>query len=147
MSHYFTIPITTDGLIADLNVSGNFFKALNSPVAVSDVFIYSHGWWTSATRALANYNQFTIEFSAFVSLIAARGSPVLTKLPASPLGIAVRWPSMIEDDESALVNKLEPFSFYAMGQRANKVGENSVYSILRLIISQAPAMPRIHLLG
>jgi hypothetical protein len=147
MSHYFTIPITTDGLIADLNVAGNFTKALNPPFNISDVFIYSHGWWTSATAALGNYNQFSIELSELVGTIMARGTSTLTRLPASPLGVAVHWPSMISDDDSAILNKLEPFSFYAMGQRANKVGENSVYALLRLIIEQAPSTPRIHFLG
>jgi hypothetical protein len=102
MSHYFTIPINTDGIVADMNVAQNFKNALNSPFSVSDVFIYSHGWWTSATRALSNYNQFSIEFGALVARIAGLPAPVLTRLPRSPLGVAIHWPSMISDEGDAL---------------------------------------------
>ncbi len=57
MSHYFTIPITIEGIIADLQVAQNFKAAVNPPFNISDVFIYSHGWWTSATSALSAYNR------------------------------------------------------------------------------------------
>ncbi len=54
---------------------------------------------------------------------------------------------MIDDDDNAIVDKLEPLSFYTMGHRANQVGSNAVYALLRLLIEQSPVMPRIHFLG
>src|SRR6202012_3665008 len=99
MSHYFTIPINTDGIVSDLNVATNFKNALNLPAPISDVFIYSHGWWTSATHALANYNQFSIELTARISGIAGQARMALANLPSSPLGVAIHWPSMISDDD------------------------------------------------
>jgi len=147
MSHYFTIPINTDGIVADLNVAQNLKNALNSPFSVTDAFIYSHGWWTSATSALSDYNQFSVELSAVIARIAALPNPVLTLLPGSPLGVAVHWPSMISDDDQSWINKLEPLSFYTMAQRADQVGKNAVYSLLRLLIEESPNIPRLHFLG
>jgi hypothetical protein len=147
MSHYFTIPINTDGIITDLRFGPNLRSAVNAPFSVTDVFIYSHGWWTSASRALADYNQFTIEFAAHAARLSAAASPALTHPPGSTLAVAIHWPSMISDDDRALVNKLEPFSFYTMGHRANQVGANAVYALLRLLIQEAPTLPRLHFLG
>jgi hypothetical protein len=147
MSHYFTIPITTEGIIADLQVSQNFKAAVNAPFNVSDVFIYSHGWWTSATSALSGYNEFSVELSLRAGQLGAAADPAVPNLPESPLGVAIHWPSMIDDDGQAIINNLEPLSFYTMGHRANQVGTNAVYSLLRLLIEQSPAMPRIHFLG
>lgn len=147
MSHYFTIPINTNGIVSDLNVAPNFKNALNSPFNVTDVFIYSHGWWTSATRALSNYNQFSIGFATCVATVAKQSGQKLTQLPGSPLAVAIHWLSMLSDDDAAVVNILEPLSFYTMGHRANQVGKNAVYSLLRLIIEESPNIPRLHFLG
>lgn len=151
MSHYFTIPVSTDGLIADPNIARNFKSALNAPFQISDVFIYSHGWWTSASSALILYNQFSIEFSSLAAVLAAKTdkNAALQRLPAptATLGVGVHWPSMISEDDSSIADKAEIFSFYAMGTRANNVGKNAVYSLLRLILEQSPVAPRIHFLG
>jgi hypothetical protein len=151
MSHYFTIPVSTDGLIADPNIARNFQRALNQPFTISDVFIYSHGWWTSASSALILYNQFSIEFSSLAAVLAS-GAQSKTSLPRAPnpasaLGVGVHWPSMISEDDRSLIDHLQAFSFYSMGARANAVGKNAVYSLLRLIVEKSPAPPRIHLLG
>ncbi len=147
MSHYFTIPTNTNGIVTDLNAAGNFKSALNPPFTVSDVFIYSHGWWTSADSALAGYNRFTIEFSTLTTPILKANPTVLTKPPIDPLGVAIHWPSMIDDDSQAVVDNFEAFSFYTMGQRANIVGANAVYALLRLVIQESPATPKIHFIG
>jgi Alpha/beta hydrolase of unknown function (DUF900) len=147
MSHYFTIPINTNGIVSDLNVASNFKNALNLSPKTTDIFIYSHGWWTSAARALSNYNQFSIELTAKVSGIAGAATCTLKNLPTSPLGIAIHWPSMIDDDDESWIDKLEALSFYTMGHRADQVGKNAVYSLLRLIIEESPSIPRLHFLG
>jgi hypothetical protein len=147
MNHYFTVPVNTDGIVADLNAAQNFKNALNTPFVVNDVFVFSHGWWTSATRALSNYNQFTIEFATHLARIAGQQDPRLTRLPGSVLSVGIHWPSMIDDDDQAVINAIEPLSFYTMAHRANQVGKNAVYALIRLIVEQSPVAPRLHFLG
>src|SRR5262249_16792676 len=72
----------------------------------------------------------------------------LASLPT--LSIGVHWPSTLSEDHFALQNYFQALSFYTMAKRADTVGENAVYTILRLILGARPAGAsplRIHLLG
>ena len=33
---------------------------MSSPFAFTDIFLYSHGWWTSAEGAMNDYSRFSI---------------------------------------------------------------------------------------
>ena len=150
MSHFLTVPINENGVILDDKINSILSQAMNRPFDFSDVFIYSHGWWTNATRAMEDYNRFSIEFARMVGTLASNAPPVLSNLPASSLGIGIHWPSMLSEDENSIANFGQALSFYTMEKRADTVGEHGVYSVLRLALKDraADSPPlRIHWLG
>jgi hypothetical protein len=143
MSHHFLVPVNENGLFLDQTVSGDVTLAMDPLFQFNDVFIYSHGWWTDATRAMEGYNRFTIEFSS-----TFRAAAALAALPT--LSIGVHWPSTLSEDQFSLQNYFQALSFYTMEKRADTVGEHSVYALLKLLLGARPAggAPwRIHLLG
>ena len=151
MSHFITVPINENGIIVDEKISSNLKLAVNPPFDFTDVFIYSHGWWTTATRAMEDYNRFSVEFAKLVITLASPGAPAgLPKIPKSSFGIGIHWPSMLSEDDHSIVNFGQALSFYTMEKRADTVGEHSVYTILRIMLESRPvgASPlQIHWLG
>lgn len=142
MSHYITIPINANGVIdPDEKIDHIIDKVMSPAFGSEDVFLYSHGWWTSADAALKEYNVATTDFI----LSIRQNTPRLAHPPVSPFLVGIHWPSMLDDDPAALVDKLEVLSFYTMGKRADDIGEEGVYSILRLIMSSAPTNKRIRI--
>jgi len=133
MSHFITVPINENGVILDDKINSILSQAMNRPFDFSDVFIYSHGWWTNATRAMEDYNRFSIEFARMVGTLALNAPPALPSLPASSLGIGIHWPSMLSEDENSIANFGQALSFYTMEKRADTVGQHGVYSILRVL--------------
>ncbi len=150
MSHYITVPINENGVINDENIASEIGIGCARRFGTTDVFLYSHGWWTSAIRAMAQYNRFSIEFADKGIEIASLTPPALTRLPAKALGVGLHWPSMLSEDQGSALNFLEATSFYTMEKRADTIGEHALYSILRMVIqaNQEAATPlRFHLLG
>jgi hypothetical protein len=92
---------------------------------------------------MEGYNRFTIEFSRFF-----RSIPALTGLPT--LSVGIHWPSTLTEDEVSVENYFQALSFYTMEKRADGVGQNAAYTLLRLILDarQGHSAPlNIHLLG
>jgi len=150
MSHFFTVPINENGIILDEHIQTNLSSAMAAPFDFSDVFIYSHGWWTNATRAMSEYNQFSIEFAKLVQSLGRGDVATRAKLPASFLGIGIHWPSMLSEDDRAITTFLEAATFFTMEKRADTVGEHGGYSLIRLVLEGrrgTPAPLRIHFLG
>jgi pimeloyl-ACP methyl ester carboxylesterase len=131
MAHYITIPINANGVIdPDEQIQNIIPKSMSATFGTEDVFIYSHGWWTSADAALKEYNVATTDFIYSVRKSPARfGRP-----PVVPFLIRIHWPSMLDDDPNSLLDKAEVLSFYTMEKRADDVGEEGLYSILRLLM-------------
>jgi hypothetical protein len=140
VSHHFIIPTNENGMILDQDVNGNVALAMGAVFGFNDVFVFSHGWWTDATRAMEGYNRFTIEFSNLF-----RSDQSLAAL--ATLSIGMHWPSTLSEDQFSLENYFQALSFYTMEKRADTVGENAAYVLLKLILDARPAPPRIHLLG
>src|SRR5262245_49886947 len=131
MSHFITVPVNANGIIIDGHIGSNLNLAVNPPFDFTDVFIYSHDWWTTANRAMEDYNRFSTEFAGMVMALATPAPPAtLPKLPKSSFGIGIHWPSMLSEDEHSIVNFGQALSFYTMEKRADTVGEHSVYAIL-----------------
>lgn len=149
MSHYITVPVNQNGLIFDSTMNLVVADAVApTPFAFQDVFLYSHGWSTDADRALDLYNQFSIELAKQILLTA--GSGTLVNPPRNSLGIGIHWPSEITEDPNSPLNDLQLFTFYTMEHRADAVGKNAVYSMLRLLLSARADDPlplRLFLLG
>jgi hypothetical protein len=132
LSHYITIPIDANGVIdPDEQIDDIIPKAMSAPFGIEDVFIYSHGWWTNAEAALKEYNVATTDFIFSLRTNLAR----FRRPPPVPFLIGIHWPSMLDDDPNSLLNKAEVLSFYTMEKRADDVGEEGLYAILRLLTS------------
>jgi len=130
MSHYITVPIDANGVIdPDEQISDIITKAMSTGFGSQDVFIYSHGWWTSADAALKEYNVATTDF---ISVVKMSPGP-LSQPPRTPFLIGIHWPSMLSDDDSSLLDKAEVLSFYTMERRADDIGEEGLYAIFRLL--------------
>jgi hypothetical protein len=140
MSHYITIPIDANGVIdPDEQIDDIIPKAMSATFGTEDVYLYSHGWWTSADAALKEYNVATTDFIFSLRTNPGRfGHP-----PLMPFLIGIHWPSMLDDDPNSLLDKAEVLSFYTMEKRADDVGEEGLYAILRLLMAAVAAGPAI----
>ena len=151
MSHFLTIPINENGIIVDENINLEIQIAAVAPFKFTDVFIYSHGWWNTATRAVSEYNIFSIGFSKSLQNAIATAPGQFPRITAgfSALAIGLHWPSMISEDQDSVSNFIEATSFFTMEHRADAVGENAGYSLLRLLIEARLGQPplRFHLIG
>jgi hypothetical protein len=143
MSHHFMVPTNENGLSLDPNIGSDLSLAMRAPFGFTHVSLYSHGWWTDAIGAMQGYNRFTIEFSAqFRSAAALAGLPTLN--------IGIHWPSTLTEDQFSLLNYAQALSFFTMEKRADTVGENSGYALLKFILDALPPAPGplyIHLVG
>jgi hypothetical protein len=143
MSHHFIVPTNENGMSLDQYIASDLSAAMRPPFEFNHVFLYSHGWWTNSIRAMEGYNRFTIEFSRFF-----RSIPALNALPT--LNVGVHWPSTLTEDDVSIENYFQAMSFYTMEKRADAVGQNTGYTLLRLILDarQVQQTPlHIHLLG
>jgi hypothetical protein len=151
VSHFLNIPINENGVITDLNLDVDVALTAAPPFAFTDIFIYSHGWWTSDDAASANYNTFSLGVAKNLQLLAGAVPSTLSHIKAgySALAAACYWPSVLSEDPSSPLNLAEAASYFTMQHRADSVGRNAGYALLRLLIaSRAPAPPlRYNLIG
>jgi len=145
MSHFFMIPANENGIVLDNYLVEDVRTALAAPFNFTDVFLYSHGWWTDASRAMQDYNRFTIGFAQLVRIIASANPNA--PLKADSLGIGVHWPSMLSEDTGSILNRLEAATFYTMEKRADNIGENAGYMILRSLFEGSTHPRRLNLVG
>lgn len=145
MSHFFSVPVNENGIIADRFIVDDLAVATTDPLVFSDVYLYSHGWWTDATRAMQDYNRFTIEYARTVRGIAKELPP--NQQPPAPLGVGVHWPSMLSENQGSLENWLQATSFYTMEKRADTVGEHAGYLLLRALFTADSPPKRLNLIG
>ncbi len=136
MAHFLTVPINENGIITDKNIDEEIQRAGIAPFAFTDVFLYSHGWWTSAVASMADYNDFSIGFARTLeSLIRQTPNPLPNIAPGfSALSIGMHWPSMLSEDDNSVVNFAEASSFFTMEFRADDVGQTAGYALLRLLL-------------
>lgn len=135
---FFTVPINENGLIIDPYIGADLIAALDPARGVTDVFVYSHGWWTNAAAAASDYNRFAVGLAG--KLAADNGRA---------LAIGLHWPSMLDENNFGLLNLAQALSYYTMEHRADAVGEHAGSTLLAQICAQASAdRPlRIHLIG
>jgi hypothetical protein len=94
MDHFVVFPVNEDGVFRNPKLVGKALEdAMSPPFNFSDLFIYSHGWWTNGNDAMAEYGQYTIEFTkAFLSMTG------VAEPPTHSLGIGIHWPSTLSED-------------------------------------------------
>ncbi len=66
MSLFLTLPISGQGTITDVDTARALPSVMGDPFGFTDVFLYSHGWWTSAESAMIDYNAFSVGVSRIV---------------------------------------------------------------------------------
>src|SRR5579863_5862301 len=113
MSHFLTIPINENGIIVDENIDVEIQIAAVAPFKFTDVFIYSHGWWNTATKAVSEYNIFSIGFSKTLQTVVSANPAQFPRITASfsALAMGLHWPSMISEDQDSVSNFLGATSF------------------------------------
>ena len=147
MSHSIMVPVSGQGLIVDpqlavylpgLVASGRF--------GCTDVYLYSHGWWTTANSAMVDYARFSV---GLLEQVLDRRSAQPAAAGRSALEIGVHWPAMASDADGAAINVLEPLTFYNRAAMADAVGRYAGQALLRLVLQGAPAGRRLrfHLIG
>jgi hypothetical protein len=151
MSHFLTVPINENGIILDQRFKEELQTAATDPFGFTDVFLYSHGWWNTASSASAEYNIFSLCFAKALQGLVCASPAQWPKIGAafSPLALAIHWPSMLSEDQDSVANFMEATSFFTMQQRADSVGRHAGYSLLRLMIErQKDGRPyRFNLIG
>jgi len=136
MSHFITVPINENGIIFDTSMTSVVAEAIaEQPFGFEDVYVYSHGWSTDAFLALDEYNRFSVELAKSILLAGAQTPSPLANPPRNSLGVGIHWPSEITEDPGSPLNNLQLFTFYSMEHRAESVGKNAVYAMLRLMLS------------
>ncbi|HEY1685519.1 MAG TPA: alpha/beta hydrolase [Tepidisphaeraceae bacterium] len=127
------IPSNESGVVVDPYMRAN----LESIEIPEDVFIYSHGWWTSAVDAMISYNRFAAGLNS--------AAPPAGKY----LAIGIHWPSMLSENQRDWINCVESASFFTMEQRAEHVGRHAAADVLRSIFQRIKTGVnlRVHLLG
>jgi len=143
MSHAIMVPVTGQGTVVDQNLSTYLPALMQSKFGCSDVFLYSHGWWTTADAAMVDYSRFSVGFLDQVLLMAQARAGLL---PVS-LQVGIHWPSVISEDSESIISVLQPLTFYNRAAMADDVGEHGGQSVLRLILENVTKGLNIHILG
>jgi hypothetical protein len=149
VDRFISIPIDATGLIPDQQIVNAVRDAMIEPYAFTDIFIYSHGWWTNGNASMAEYSKALIEFGKTVYYLPP-GS--LAQPPLRSFGIGVHWPSTLSEDAQSLPQLFQPLSFYQMEKRGDTVGYNALYALTQLMyqarFATTPPSPfRLTLLG
>ena len=145
---FIAVRVNEHGVILDPGAPSALSTALAESSPATDLFLFSHGWWTKVPLAVAK--EFYVEFTNRLLQIASQ-SPAGLRLPKSSFAVGIHWPSMLnEDNPHALVNWLEAFSFYTMEKRADVVGETGAASLAQLIYrvhKESRGELRVHVLA
>jgi len=152
MSQYVTIPINENGIVYDVDMNNVITEAMApDPFNYPDVYVYSHGWSNDAVHALNEYNRFSVDLSKYIRLLAELEPELFAQAPQDALAVGIHWPSEITEDADSDLNKAQLLTFYTMEHRADAVGKNAVYTILRIMLDSRSQpgrkAPRINLLG
>ena len=135
MAHYITVPINENGIVFDTQMNLVVSEAIAvAPFAFRDVYVYSHGWSTNADGALDQYNKFSVDFARLVLISGTQTPHLFAAPPLDSLGVGIHWPSEITEDPTSPLNAVQLLTFYTMEHRADAVGNNAVYTMLRLML-------------
>lgn len=146
MSHAIMVPVTGQGTVMDHGLATYLPQLVRPPFSFKDVFFYSHGWWTTAQAAMIDYSRFSVGMLGQIMQLAAAGG---IQAPAHALEVGIHWPAMISEDSEAIIDVLQPLTFYNRAAMADDVGEHAGAAILQLIVQamQAGESLNFHLIG
>src|SRR5271156_4368480 len=129
MDHFVMFPMNENGVFWQPSLVGSTLQDAMSdpPFPFSDVFIYSHGWWTVGNQAMVQYSQYSIEFTKNLLSIA----PPLAHPPGNSFGVGIHWPSTLSEDMNNPIQQASQITtYYQMGSRAQQVGSTGLYAAL-----------------
>jgi hypothetical protein len=142
-SHYLLVPISGQGVVVDPGMGDVLKAAMIPPFGYTDIYLYSHGWWTRAEQAMIDYNRFIMGFAPFGISQHTDDRP--------SLGLGVHWPSVVSEDSNAVTTVLQPFTYFNRSKMADQVGALGGYALLRLMLEArrdaGVEPPRLHLVG
>ena len=146
MSHSIMVPVTGQGTVVDQGVATYLPQLVRSQFGFRDVFLYSHGWWTTALTAMVDYSRFSVGMlEQIINATTTKNAP-----HPSALQVGIHWPAMISEDSQQLIDVLQPLTFYNRGAMADDVGEHAGGALMRLIVqaaNNAKLSLRFHLIG
>ncbi len=132
MAYFLLLPTNENGIIIDNNVKKEIDILTQTPFDFDNFFMYSHGWWTNAINTMSQYNFFSVGLgSAILQFLKLRGNSQI-----NTLGVGIHWPSTLSEDHGDFTNFLEALSFYTMEKRADSIGTNAGYSLIRLLLER-----------
>jgi pimeloyl-ACP methyl ester carboxylesterase len=142
-SHYLLVPISGQGVLIDPGMREILQAAMIPPFAYTDIYLYSHGWWTRAEQAMIDYNRFIMGFAPIGIAQGTDSRP--------SLGLGVHWPSVVSEDSNVVTTVLQPFTYFNRSKMADQVGAHGGYSLLRLMLEARRDAkvepPRFHVIG
>ncbi|BAY10325.1 alpha/beta hydrolase [Calothrix sp. NIES-2098] len=137
MAYFLLLPTNENGVILDSNIKREVDTLTQQPFNFNNFFIYSHGWWTNSINTMSQYNLFSVELGK----VLLNHCQTLNKQVINGLGIGIHWPSMLSEDSNNIENYLQALSFYTMERRADAIGANAGYAVMRLLIESLQAIP------
>jgi hypothetical protein len=150
MSLSLTVPTDENGIVFDSDLGRVLNEAIAvRPFGIKDVYIYSYGWPADANGGSDKYNRLSVELAKQMLLANELSPPTFVQPPRESLSIGMHWPVEALDPSSPL-GVLQLYSLYSLEHRADAVGRNAIYSLLRLMFverSNTEAPLRFLLLG
>ncbi len=140
------VPVDETGALVDASTPTLIQNALSE--TVSDVCLFSHGWWTNADRSMIDYSRFLLGFNRTLARV---GKPTGLTLPTDAVAIGLHWPSMYSEDPNAFANIFQVGSFHTMEVRTYAVGRGGGKQIVAAVWQWAVDHPdvqfRMYLVG
>jgi hypothetical protein len=151
MSHFLTIPINEHGLIHHQRFEEQLQTTGTDLFGLTDVFLYSHGWWPGGSGAQAEQNALALGLAKSLQGHLCASPSQWPKIGAAfaPLALPIHWPAPQPEEQDRVGLFRRATSFTSLQQRADSVGRHAGYSLLRLMIErQKDGQPyRFNLIG
>jgi hypothetical protein len=145
VSTFLLIPVNEQGTFFDRMIAPILQESTAPPARFSRLFLFSHGWWTNASRAMVDYDRFITGFTRCL-LDDAYAQPLAKMAVGDYFACGMHWPSVLTEDSMSVLNYAEALTFFTMRARADTVGENAAYAALNVAL-RSGTVGRINLIG
>jgi len=145
VSTFLLIPLNDQGAFQDRIIAPVLQDATSRPAQFSDLFLFSHGWWTNANAAMVDYDRFIAGFTRCI-LSDAYALPFAAPVLGNYLAAGLHWPSVLTEDRVSVLNYAEALTFFTMRARADTVGSNGAYATLNVAL-RSQTVRTFHLIG
>ncbi len=138
MSHFLTIPINEHGIILEQRFKAELRSAATDPFGFTEVFLHSHGWWSTAPGASAEYNIFSLGLAKALQGMVCASPTQWPKIGAAfaPLALPLNGPSRLCENPDSVTGLPEASAFFTLQQHADSVGRHAGQSLLARFFGQ-----------